>query len=317
MLERFLLLWLGLLSLVAFYWDTWLGGAWNPFEATRPVLNYLFAVAMFAIGWMLPADGMKQIARRWPKVLAGTALQYASMPLLAWLMCRLFNLEGDLRIGVMIVGCVPGAMASNVLSLNARADVSYSVSLTTLSTLLSPLIVPAALKVAVGSEVPYPAAQESLKLCWMVVLPVLAGHVLGRRFGRYRHLAGRVGSLVANLTILWIIAVVVFLHRDRLARIDAVVFWALLCLNMLGYAAGFFGGTLLRLPEGQRRALTLEIGMQNAGLGAVLALQTFGDMAAIAPAMYTFGCMLTGGMLASWWASRRLVAKGDRETATM
>lgn len=294
MLQRYLLLWLSLLSLLAFFWSQWF--VYDPFVESKPILGYLFAVTMFAIGWMLPRDEMTQVVRRWPTVLGGTAIQYTSMPLLAYAMGRLFGLDESLLLGVVMVGCVPGAMASNVLTMVARGNVSYSLSLTASATLLSPICVPLALWLFLGARVDFPAGKVSWQLCWMVVGPVLLGHLLGRTFTQWEHTARVVGSTVANLTILWIIAVVVALNRDRLATIDGKLVVALLSINLGGYLAGYFGGGLLRLPSEMRRALTLEIGLQNAGLGAVLATQLFPDRpdVAIPTALYTFGCMATG-----------------------
>mgnify|MGYP002527554365 CR=1 FL=1 len=86
---------------------------------------------MFAIGMMLPRDEVRQVSRRWPVVLGGTVIQFATMPLLAFTIGTLWNIRGDAFLGLMLVGCVgcvPGAMASNVLTMNARGNVSYSVS---------------------------------------------------------------------------------------------------------------------------------------------------------------------------------------------
>ncbi len=303
-IERFLIVWLILLGLLAYFWTSWLPGLWDPFVGTAPWLNYLFAVTMFAIGSLLPRDEVRQVAGRWPTVLGGTAVQYTAMPILAYCCGRLRGLEGPAMIGIVMVGCVPGAMASNVLTLVARGNVSYSVSLTTSATLLSPLVAPPILKIALGRWVDFPAAKVSWQLCWMVVLPVVAGHLLSRRFAVWQAVAGRVGATVANLTILWIIAVVVAKNRDNLTQVQAQLLAALVMLNLCGYLAGWLGGRVLRLPSTMGRALTLEVGMQNAGLGTVLAMDLFGkDPAiAIAPAIYTFGCMLTGTILARVWA---------------
>jgi len=304
MLERFLLLWLILLSLLAFWWGSWLPGYWNPFISTTPGLKYLFAVTMLAIGSLLPHDEVRQVMRRWPLVLAGTALQYTSMPLLAYGFGRLFGLEGAWMTGIVLVGCVPGAMASNVLTLIGRGNVSYSVSLTTSSTLLSPLVVPFALWLALRQSVDFPVGETIWTLCWMVGFPVVLGHLLSRRFAVWHAAARRAGATIANLVILWIIAVVVAGSRDELARLDNRLLLALLALNVGGYLAGAVGGRLLRLSSPMRRALILEIGMQNAGLGATLAVELFGKNCAeaIAPAVYAFGCMFTGTVLARLWA---------------
>ena len=314
MLERFLLLWLTLLSLLAYFWSTWFPDDWwDPFTGSAGALKYLFAVTMFAVGSLLPKDEIVQVARRWPMVLGGTTIQYTAMPLLAYGLGRLFGMEGPWMVGIVMVGCVPGAMASNVLTLTARGNVSYSLSLTTSATLLSPLVVPFVLWLALREWVDFPAASVSLDLTWMVVLPVVAGHLLSRRFAAWSNAAGRVGPIIANLTILWIIAVVVGKNRESLVGLDkaflATFLGALLAVNLGGYLAGMLGSFALRLPDPMRRALTLEVGMQNAGLGAVLADGLFGKnsataIEAIAPAVYTFGCMFTGTLLARYWAYR-------------
>lgn len=313
MLERFLLVWLVLSSLAAFYWPglqehlPFLG---DPFVGSKPLLPWLIGVTMFAIGMMLPRDEVRQVLRRWPTVLSGTAVQYTAMPLLAFSMAKLWGLEGDYLIGVVMVGCVPGAMASNVLTLNARGNTSYSVSLTTAATLLSPLAVPLVLGLALSGESIKQSVlyKSSLDLFVTVVIPVILGHLSSIRFPHLQRRAKQVGSIIANLVILWIIAAVVGLQRESLNQFRFDLLWVLLCVNIGGYLIGYFSGTAIRLPQSMRRALTLEVGMQNAGLGAMLATKLFDNApehsaVAIAPAMYTFGCMLTGTVLARAWAA--------------
>ncbi|MHC4403681.1 MAG: bile acid:sodium symporter family protein [Planctomycetota bacterium] len=309
-IERFLLVWLVLLSLAAYCWGDWLGKRSDPFLATFAYREYLFAVTMLAIGSLLPPAEVRHVMRRWPTVVGGTAIQYTSMPILAYGFGRLFGLEGPWLIGIVMVGCVPGAMASNVLTLAARGNVSYSLSLTTSATIFSPLFVPVALGLALSglaefssAEVASKVTRVALQLMWMVVLPVVAGYVLSQVWPWWAAAAKRVAAIVANLTILWIIAVVVARNRDNLGQMDLRLLLALLLVNLGGYAAGLLGGRLLRLPDPMRRALTLEIGMQNAGLGTVLvSIISTDPMAEIAPAVYTFGCMLTGTVLARLWA---------------
>jgi BASS family bile acid:Na+ symporter len=264
----------------------------------------LIALAMFAIGWRLPRDEVARVARRWPTVLGGTAVQYGAMPALAYLAARVARLDDDATVGLILVGCVPGAMASNVLTLMARGNVSYSVSLTTTATVLSPLVVPMTLRLALGGiSVDFPAIDAMRQLALFVVLPVMVGHGIGRSRPGWDRLAGPVAEAVANLAILWIIAVVVAANRGRLAAPDPRLVAALLSVNLLGYLSGDLGGRLLRVDRPMRRALTLEVGMQNAGLGTTIALSLFPDRPAVAIpcALYTFGCMLTGTALASWW----------------
>ncbi len=304
MLQRFLLLWLTVLGLLAYFSRQWLANEYNPLLLSAPGLRYLFAVTMLAVGSLLPHDEIRRVAQRWPTVLGGTAIQYASMPFLAYGMGRLFGLEGAWLAGVIMVGCVPGAMASNVLTLVARGNVSYSVSLTASATLLSPLVVPFALWIALSQWVEISVLKESWQLCWMVVIPVVAGHLLSRRNATWNRVATRWGPTMANLAILWIIAVIVADKSGHFSDVGARLLLALLAINVGGYLIGTVGGYALRVTGPMRRALTLEIGMQNAGLGAVLAQETFGEQSpeAIVPTLYMFGCMFTGTLLARLWA---------------
>ncbi len=324
-LERYLLAWLVLFSCLALFWtsisrglgiSTYFGAEFDPFLATGKYTRGLFAITMFFIGWLLPRDELQQVVLRWPSVLGGTCIQYISMPLLALFWSKTFGLQDEWLWGSILVGCVPGAMASNVLTLAARGNVSYSLSLTTLATLVSPVFVPLILKFTLGKNAPLSiVAATSIELSWMVVLPVVAGHALTRVLPDWQWVGQRFGPAIANFTILWIISVVVAANRDRL-MLTGETSWehyvllivTLLAINLSGYLAGALGARLLHLEPPKQRALVLEIGMQNAGLGTVLASKTlFPDYpaAAVPPALYTFGCMLTGTILARWWAREK------------
>jgi bile acid:Na+ symporter, BASS family len=337
-LQKYLIVWLVALSLLAWCWpELWsavhahlpagLAGAvradFDPFVETKksggedqPWLTVLIVATMFCVGALLPADEVRQLARKWSSVLGGTCVQYISMPLLAWSLARAFQLPPDLTRGVVLVGCVPGAMASNVLTLAGKGNVSYSVSLTTLATLVSPIVVPLALGLTLGESVKMEVlTAASRELLLEVVLPVVIGFTLCRLSVAFAGLMQRIGATIANLSILWIIAVVVGLSRDRLSETTSLILVVLLALNVLGYLAGFAGGSLLRLSPAMRRALTLEVGMQNAGVGAKLAVDLFKDTptVAIPPAAYAFGCMLTGTILVQvlMWRDARRGGRGD------
>lgn len=328
MLQRHLLLWLILSSAIAIWWPSLWGhgrssdaensetGAPSQFdpllvysaETGRPrprfPLGTVVAFTMFAIGTLLPRDEVAMVVQRWPTVLGGTTVQYTSMPLLAWGLATAFDLPRDLFVGIVLVGCVPGAMASNVLTLAARGNISYSVSLTTLATLLSPMVVPLALQLTLRTRASIDSVAISLQLLREVVGPVIAGYVLCHVWERQALLFRRIAGPLANLAILWIIATVVALNRDRLQQISSSILSVLVLLNFGGYLAGYLGASAMRLGDGMRKALTLEVGMQNAGVGTALAMKWFEETptAAIPTAAYTFGCMLTGTMLAKWFA---------------
>lgn len=302
------------LSLAAYNWPaTWV----DPFADSKPWLPWMIGVTMFALGSLLPADEVRRLLGQLPQVALGTLTQCIVMPLASLAVIYLGDLDGGYRLGVILVGCVPGAMASNVLTLAGGGNVSYSVSLTTMATLLSPLTVPWLLVLMAGishSEAQIEPLPMMATLLQTVLLPVIAGFTFARISSRFESIAGRIGPILANLVILWIIAVVVGLNRDRLAVIPLGLLTALLLMNLVGYLGGYAAGAMARLDEPMRRALTLEVGMQNAGLGTMLAVTSFGTQfpeAAIPTAAYTFGCMFTGTVLVAFWQQPSTSTKGS------
>jgi len=306
MLDRFLIVWLGLLCWLAYFWPQLLPGSGDPFIASRWAVPYLIAVTMFSVGCLMRHDELRQVVRDWRSVLAGTIIQYTATPLLAWGFGNLMGLSEGHMIGVIIVGCVPGAMASNVLTMIAGGNVSYSVSLTTVSTIVSPVVVPIAMYVCLRDTVAVDLRKTALELFLTVVGPVVLGRVLCLLIPRLARVMELVAPILAPLTILFIIAGVVGGNRESLGKGVAPVIGALAGINLVGYLVGYWGGAALKFPEGVRRALTIEIGMQNAGLGVSLAGQLFPNFpdAAVPPALFTVGSMLTATLLVQLWVWR-------------
>jgi BASS family bile acid:Na+ symporter len=322
MLQRFLPLWLLLLSGLALWWPE-ITTSFDPFLGFdglhAEILGITFALAMFAIGTLLPKEEIELIFRKWPRVFLGTLAQYSIMPLLGWGLATLLDVSPGVKIGFILAGSVPGAMASNILTLQARGNVSYSVSLTTTSTVLSPFIVPAVLSLALSSVVSmedvdlekyFDPVSTGWKLAWTVAIPVILGHLVSRFSTTAASIARTVSEPAANLIILWIIAVIVAKTRSHF-EFSGIVVVGLLVLNLVGYGAGYGIGKLAGLDETMRRALVLEVGMQNAGLGSLLAVKLFPDQpdAAIPTVLYMFGCMLTGAILAQIWHRRAVEVK--------
>lgn len=306
---RSLLFWLVVTSGIALCWPVGSLG-FDPFLATPMLLWSLIVVTMFSLGTLVDPQELGPLREKPWWVMLGVLVQLTVMPLAAWLVTRVIELDDELAAGVILVGCVPGAMASNVLTSTARGSVAYSVSLTSVATILSPLTVPGVLWLVSGIEAEHSLATASIRLAVLVVLPTVGGYLLARKFNAIRSHASRWSPRIASIALLWIIAAVVAANRQRLAGVGVMLVVALLAINLVGYAAGYGAGALLRLPAGYRRALTLEVGMQNAGLGTALASSLYGasTIATIPTAAYTFGCMLTGTILAVFW--HRSEAKG-------
>lgn len=302
-LERYLILWLCLSSGAFLVWGQATAESAEVLDIFKIyTMQPSIMLAMFCVGMLIPPEELREVVQRWQAVVCGTVTQYLAMPLIAFGISELFGFTGAFRAGIILVGCVPGAMASNILTLTGRGNVSYSICITTLSTLLSPFIVPLFLWAFLGVEKRPDPAAVFVNLLQTVALPVLFGFAFKILFKLHETKFIVVAGILANLSILWIIAVAIGLNAARLQNVTMILLSALLIINLLGYLAGLISGTVLKLDWRRRKALILEVGMQNAGVGTMLALTFFPDEAtAIPTAVYTFGCMFTGTILANVW----------------
>jgi len=258
----------------------------------RPALQPAFAVTMFFVGSLVRPEQVRLFAATPTRPLSGLLCQYTVMPVCAWAVSLIFS-DPLVRTGIVLVGCMPGAMASNVMTVLFRGDLILSVTLTTLATLLSPLLLAFWLPVLADTRLEVPVASMVWNTIWMVVLPVAAG--IGLRTYRPIMPKGwdRAATALASLSIVLIILVVVAANRERLANLGPELAIAMLALNLLGYSLAFGAATGLRWPPKQRRTLVIEVGMQNAGLGSVLALSHLGEAGAVPSAFYTALCVIT------------------------
>ncbi len=261
----------------------------------RPALQPAFAVTMFFVGTLVRPEQVRAFARTPTRALSGLVTQYTIMPLCAWGISLAFS-DPVVRTGIVLVGCMPGAMASNVMTVLLRGDLILSVTLTTLATLLSPLLLALWLPLLADTRIEIPVGALVWNAIWMVVLPVSVGIAL--RALRLALPSGwdRLATGLASLSIVLIILIVVAANRDSLAVLGPELGLAMLGLNLAGYALAFGAATGLRWPGVQRRTLVIEVGMQNAGLGSVLALAHLGESGAVPSALYTVLCVITASL---------------------
>ncbi|MBI5375454.1 MAG: bile acid:sodium symporter family protein [Candidatus Schekmanbacteria bacterium] len=277
-----------------------------PFWAlsAAPYLNYFFAITMFCVGMLMPKKQVEMLRQKPTRAISGTAMQFFFMPLLSFLVVWIFRIDGDARTGILIAGAVPGAMASNLMSLLAGADVALSVSITSLSTIVSPILTPMMLMFYGGGKLELQFFSMVLSILWMVVIPVIAGYITKTRFEKTIEGVTVYLGAIASITIILIVSIVVASNREHILFSSLYVLAALIVLNFGGYLCGYGGGAILRWNVEARKTVAIEVGMQNAGLGTVLALKHFSKDAAIAPAIYTVLCLVTSSILVNFWEWR-------------
>jgi BASS family bile acid:Na+ symporter len=257
---------------------------------------------MLGIGAVLTAKDFEPVLRSPHAILMGTIAQFAIMPLLGFIIAKLLKLPPDLAIGVIIVGSAPGAMASNVISYLAKADVPYSIAITSTTTFLAPVLTPAFVYIFARTYIDIPFWPMFFSIIKMVMLPLLAGLSLRHYFRDKMDSFISVFPAISTVFIAFICGLVVALNREYLLAVSAIVFAAVFLHNLLGLILGYWAGMLYRFDIRRRRTLAFEVGMQNAGLGAVLALKHFSSHAALPNALFAVWCIITASILAEVWA---------------
>ena len=263
-------------------------------------ISVLLGVVMFGMGLATRLADFKVVFSRPRDIAVGCAAQFTVMPALAWMLARLFGLDEALTVGVVLVGCCPGGTASNVITYLAKGDLALSVGMTGVSTLLAPLLTPALTLLLAGRTVDVNACGMFVNILWVVILPILLGLAAKRFFPNATERAVRFMPTVSSVAIAVIIALVVAANAKRLWAGGVTIFIVVILHNVCGLALGYLIAAALRLAEPKRRALCIEVGMQNSGLAASLAAVHFAayPMAAVPGAIFSVWHNVSGAFVA-------------------
>lgn len=264
----------------------------------------LFAITMFALGIVLQPTELKETLRHPGQIGLGVLTQYTVMPLLGFAAAWLGNLPPELALGFVIVGCAPGAMASNVIVYLAGGAVAFSIALTTVATILSPLLTPALVQWLGGAFLPIEFWPLMKTILLTVLLPLLLGMLVRRFLGGYLQQAGQIAPAAAAIAIVIICSFAVAKNQARIAEVGAVVIALVILVNALGYLAGWLLARSYGFDARHRLTLAIEIGMQNAGLGVALALAHFSPITALPGALFAVWCILTAAGASAWLRRR-------------
>jgi BASS family bile acid:Na+ symporter len=227
------------------------------------------------------------------------------MPLSAYLVAKIFSFPDDLSLGLILTGSAPGAMASNVLSFLAGADVAYSVSLTTASTFLAPILTPLLTLFLAQTILDIPFLDLMQSVSMMVLLPLILGIVVRKIATDKIEKYIKIFPAMSAAFIAFICGLVIALNRDYVSGITLWIFFAALLLNLNGLSLGYLTGKVFGFGLLKRKALSIEIGMQNAGLGSVLALKHFNEKTALPAIIFVFICILTASVLVPIWSKKK------------
>ena len=264
-------------------------------------INYLLMIVMFGMGLTLRLEDFAIVFRRPKDIITGCIAQFTVMPLLAFVLGKGFHLEAGLLAGVILVGTCPGGTASNVMTYLSNGDVPLSVGMTSVNTLLSPFLTPAITFLLLKTTVRVDVASMFFSIIKVVIIPIVVGFIINRFWGKYKEKISDALPFVSVAAITLIVAAVVSHNAGRILETGAIVFIVVILHNTLGYAVGFVLGKILNLPMKKKKALAIEIGMQNSGLATSLAGTAFPDlaMATVPGAIFSVWHNISGALLAN------------------
>jgi BASS family bile acid:Na+ symporter len=274
---------------------------WGGYELKRAIVP-LIMIIMFGMGTTLSLADFRRVLSMPRATVVGMLLQYTIMPLTGWTVAKAFGFDPEVAAGVILVGACPGGVASNVINYLAGSDVALSVTMTAVSTLLSPLLTPLGMKVLAGQYVPIDFWKMMLEILYMTIIPVAAGLIVNRLLRGRSAWLNRVLPVVSMASICFIIAVITALSRDKLLSVGMALIGAVMIHNLVGYLLGYWGARALGLSELAARTVSVEVGLQNAGMASGLAISVLQSSdAGLAPAVFGPWMNTSGSILASWW----------------
>lgn len=281
---------------------------WKPFLFTwfsGPWITIGLGVIMLGMGVTLTVDDFARIARMPKMVLLGAFLQYTIMPVLGWTLAFLFRLPAPLAAGLILVACCPGGTASNVIAYLAKGDVPLSVTMTTLTTLMAVVMTPFLTAVLVGSRIDVDAAGLFVSTFQVVIVPVAVGVFINRYFHRSVAKVLPVAPLIAVLVICLIVSSVMGSSRTLILQSALPLIGAVFSLHAGGFLLGYACSWGVTKNRAISRTISIEVGMQNSGLGVVLARNNFSNpLVAVPCAISSLFHSLIGSALAAVWRRR-------------
>lgn len=236
--------------------------------------SIILGIIMFSMGLTLTTEDFKILAQRPFDICIGAVAQYLIMPFLAFFITKLLHLPNAIALGLILVGCCPGGVSSNIMSYLCGGDVAFSVGMTTVSTLLSPIMTPIMVSLlASGAKISIKGLPMFVSIIETVIVPIAIGFLLNHLLGENKTFqeVQKVMPGVAVLGLACVVGGVIASQGANFFTSGVVIFVAVLLHNSLGYLLGYGAGKLTGMNTAKKRTISIEVGMQNAGLATNLA----------------------------------------------
>jgi BASS family bile acid:Na+ symporter len=290
--------------------------AWGDFKLSV-LLIPLIQVIMFGMGTSMGVKDFVGVVKNPRGVFIGVVSHFIIMPGVGYLLAKSSGLPPEIAAGIVLIGCSPNGMASNVISYLAKANLALSITITAVSTLLSPFVTPLLMGWLAGAFVKIEVTKMMWEIVKMVILPIGAGLIFNKIFRKQQKIIDVIMPIISMGGIVLIITIIVAAGRNNLLTIGPILLLLVLVHNLLGYTFGYWSGRLFKMNERDCRTMAIEVGMQNGGLATGIA-QGMGKMATVglAPAIFSPLMNITGSILASYWHSKPLDAESVEAAST-
>jgi len=263
----------------------------------------LLQIIMLGMGTTMALKDFEGVIQQPKAVFIGVACHFLIMPLLGYTLATVFKFPPEIAAGVVLIGCSPSGLASNVMCFIAKANVPLSITVTTLSTLLAPFLMPALMKLLAGQFIEISFLKMMVEIMEIVILPVVVGLILNRIFHKSAVVINRVMPLISMAGIVLIVAIITAAGRDSLLTVGWTLALCVLIHNLTGFTLGYWSARLFGMDEQSSRTVAIEVGLQNGGLASGIAVQ-MGKVATVGLAPALFGPIMntTGSLLATYWS---------------
>ena len=265
----------------------------------------LLGIVMFGMGLTLELSDFKEVFRRPKEVALGVIGHFIIMPLLAFLLAVGLDLPKEVAVGVILVGCCPSGTASNVMVFLARGNVALAVAIASVSTILAPIVTPLLILLFASKWVDVSVASLFLSIVQVVIVPLALGFIIKKFFGKQAQAGSKAMPLVSVIAIVLIVSAVVAGSAAKIAETGLLIFGVVILHNLLGFLIGFFFARLCGMDLAKQKAVAMEVGMQNSGLGVAIATAHFSPLAAVPSAIFSVWHNLSGSVLANIFSRMR------------
>ena len=270
----------------------------------KPYVSIMLGIVMFGMGMTLTFADFRMVIKRPWEIFIGALAQFTIMPAMAWVLTKVFDLPPELAIGVILVGTCPGGTASNVITYLARGDVALSVSMTMTTTLLAPVVTPLITWWLAGAYVDVSLQAMMISIAEMVLAPVILGLLANHFFANgVKKIIGFM-PFVSVVMIVLLVGCVVSLSASKLLEMGFIIAAVVVLHNVSGLALGYMMAKLFRLAPKKVRAVSIEVGMQNSGMAASLAVMYFNPAAALPGAIFSVWHNISGSLVANYFVRK-------------